>query len=144
MRAGQLLRLSLLALVAISAQAAPPRAGVALDYDCDDLVVIARVRTLGITALELPDNVLGTSEYSLEVRIERVLRGDESRSVVPAVGIAHAQIRGDADFLMVFSKTLNGYVLRKAALWNTEPRPRLAAKCGAPASVSKADDVVRP
>ena len=102
-----------------------------LAYGCNDLVVIGRIATLGGTAMPDADPLPNwRSEWQLQVKIERVIRGVERRTVVPATGVSHAQIRGDRDFLAVLRPIEGGaYSLETAALWDDGPRPRLIEPC---------------
>ena len=106
--------------------------GSELSYNCDDIVVIGRVVTLGGTAISDPDASLPNwrSEWRLQVQIKRVVRGSESRRTVPAGAISHANIRDDRDFLIVLTPIESGaYRLQTAALWNERPRPKLVEPC---------------
>ena len=103
-----------------------------LQYDCDDLVVIGRIVTLdaqALRSLDPHDPLPGwQSKYNLGVRIKRVVKGSERRSVVSATGISHAQIRDDKDFLIVMSPDADGgFILQTAALM--QYRPRLGEAC---------------
>ena len=102
-----------------------------LRYRCNDLVVIGRVATLSSKGIPDSDFLPNwESRYQLQVRIKRVVRGSERRSVVPAIGISHGQIRADRDFLAVLRPTDAGtYYLETAALWDVRTRPRLLEPC---------------
>jgi len=99
-----------------------------LPYSCNDLVIVGRIATLNITGhagtdanAPFPDWL---NEYSLQVRVKRVIRGSEQRSVVAAIRVAHGQIRPDKDFLIVLSP-LQGdrFSLSSAALMSNRPTP---------------------
>ncbi len=103
-----------------------------LEYGCNDLVVIGRIVTSSISKLPSTDpndplpGWLG--EFGLQVHIKRVIQGSEHRAIVPATLIAHGQIRGDRDFLIVLRPVQgNGYTLRAAALKSN--RPKLSEPC---------------
>lgn len=103
-----------------------------LPYGCDDLVVIGRIATVGSTTLHDRDEVLPNwrSEWRLQVRVKRIVRGSERRQVIPATAISHAQIRDDRDFLIVLQPKEGGaYNLETAALWQVRPRLILAEPC---------------
>lgn len=102
-----------------------------LAYGCKDLVVIGRIATLSGTSIPDADPLPNwRSEWQLQVKIKRVIRGSERRLVVPAVGLSHAQIRDDRDFLAVLRPIEGGaYSLETAALWYDGPRPRLIEPC---------------
>ena len=100
-----------------------------LQYACNDLVVVGRIATTSIAehaSTDPQDPLPGwLSEFGLQVRIKRVVRGTERRSVVPASSIAHGQIRGDRDFLVVLSPNQgNGFTLSTAALMSNRPKLR--------------------
>lgn len=103
-----------------------------LDYECDDIVVVGRVETLGSTPVYDPDSVLGYGVWDMEVRVKRVIRGTERRKTIPVSGLAHAQMRDDVDFLIVLGKSSHegGYFMRWA---NLERFTRPAGVCTHPA-----------
>ena len=97
--------------------------------DCGDLAVIGRVETLGRQAETAPTPLPGwQSRYDLQIRIKKVVRGAESKKAVPATAIAHAQPRGDADFLLVLTPDNHGGYVIKTAQVNSL-RPRLKDLC---------------
>ena len=100
-----------------------------LEFGCNDVAVVGRIKTLGQTAIQGSDPLPGwQSAYQLQVEIERVVRGSERRRVVPATAIAHAQIRDDRDFLIILTPDgKGGYSLARASLW--QYRPKLSASC---------------
>ena len=102
-----------------------------LPYRCSDLVVVGRVATLSGESLGEPAPLPNRPRrWQLQVKIKRVVRGSESRAVVPASAVSHGRIRGDRDFLAVLTPAEpGGYVLQTAALWDVTPRPRLAEPC---------------
>lgn len=102
-----------------------------LQYGCNELVVIGRIATRGGTSIPDADPLPNwRSEWQLLVKIKRVIRGVEPRSVVPATGVSHAQIRDDRDFLAVLRPIEGGaYILETAALWDDGPHPRLIEPC---------------
>jgi len=116
----------LLVLGCVSTEGEPP-----LEYACNDLVVIGRVRTLTETALDDPSDILRRSVWGLEIRIKRVIHGADARAVVPAVGVSHASIRGDADMMIVLSPTAYGGGYEVRTLNVMDVRPRLASHCTA-------------
>lgn len=65
-------------------------------YGCSDLVVVGRISTT--SGYRIPDNDAvfpnWRSRWQLRVQIKRVIRGSETRRIVPATAISHAQIRG--------------------------------------------------
>src|SRR4051794_37581283 len=88
-----------------------------IEYGCNDVVVIGRVRTVAFTDLASQDDVLGHGRYDVQVSIKRLLRGKETRNVVQVSGYSHGQMRADADFWIVLSPTLKGaYEIRTANL----------------------------
>lgn len=106
------------------ASASDQRAPIA--YRCDEVVVVGRVKVIGYTALASPGDLLGHGRYDMQVKIKRVLRGQEVRRVVPVSGISHGEMRGDADLWLVLTPAADGgYVIRTAGL----PPYRLAARC---------------
>lgn len=100
-----------------------------LEFGCNDVAVIGRIKTLGQTAIQGSDPLPGwKSAYQLQVQIKRVVRGAERRRVVPATAIAHAQIRDDRNFLIVLTPDgKGGYSVATASLWKL--RPKLRASC---------------
>jgi hypothetical protein len=103
-----------------------------LPYGCNELVVIGQIATLGEESISDADASLPNwrSEWQLSIKIKRIVRGVEQRSVVPATGISHAQIRGDRDFLVVLRPVDGGtYALETATLWDVRPRSRLTEPC---------------
>ena len=102
-----------------------------LEYACNDLVVIGRITTLSGKLIPDGDPLPNwRSDWQLRVTIKRVIRGTERRRVVPAVGVSHAQIRKDRDFLAVLRPIDGGgYSLETAATWYDRPRPRLTEPC---------------
>lgn len=75
-----------------------------LPYGCSDLAVIGRVNTLSYTDIEEPPEfILGSVLRQTEVRIKRVVHGEEQRTVVRASAMSHAEIRNDVDLLIVLS-----------------------------------------
>src|SRR5688500_11790799 len=81
-----------------------------LSYGCNELVVIGRIVTLNGTTIRDTDASLPNwrSEWQLSIEIRRVIRGTERRSIVPATGLSHAQIRNDRDFLVVLQPMEGG------------------------------------
>jgi hypothetical protein len=95
-----------------------------VSHGCNDVVVIGRVKT--VDGIVLDDWL---SRFSVRVTIKRVLRGRESRRVVPANRIAHGQLVDDRDFLLALSPAGGGYTLERATLWDVRPRPVIADPC---------------
>jgi len=102
-----------------------------LPYRCNDLVVIGRVTTLSSDNIPESDFIPNwENRYQLRVHIKRVIRGSEPRSIVPAIGVSHGQIRDDLDFLAVLKPIEAGtYSLETASVWDVRPRPRLVEPC---------------
>lgn len=100
-----------------------------MQYGCNDLVVVGRVRTLASNLIDDPRDLIGHDVWDIEVKIKRVIRGAEQRSVVPAVGVSHAQIRDDLDLLIVLSRSevSSIYDIRTLNVW--KGRSQLAATC---------------
>ena len=101
-----------------------------LQYGCDDLVVLGRIETLGITSIDGADPLPGwQSEYQLQIQIKRVMRGKETGEIIRASAVSHSQIRNDRDFLIVLRADERGnYSLMKAAL--KQAGTKLAPVCG--------------
>lgn len=100
----------------------------AMEYGCDDLVVVGRVKTLASELIDDPASLLGISTYRTEIAISRVIRGVERKTVVRAIGASHAQIRDDIDMLIVLSKSEGGHGYRIRTL-NVVGLSRLAERC---------------
>jgi hypothetical protein len=82
-------------------------------YGCDEVVVVGRVKTIAYTDATGEGGLLGRGRYDMRVDIKRVLRGRETRRVVPANAVAHGQMREDIDFWLVLTPaTDGGYVIR--------------------------------
>ncbi len=98
-------------------------------YGCNDVVVVGRVKTIGYTSQTQEGDLLGHGRYDMKVSIKRVLRGRETRHVVPANGFAHGQMRENVDFWLVLTPAADGgYVIRRG---NLARHPyMLAATCG--------------
>ncbi|WEJ98450.1 MAG: hypothetical protein P0Y59_16050 [Candidatus Sphingomonas phytovorans] len=111
--------------------AAAAEEGVVLDWGCNDVVAIGRVRTLAYTDMSGGDDVLGHGRFDAQVSVKRLVRGHETRRTLPASRIAHGQIRSDRDFILVLTRSSanEAYSIRTAALWKVTPRPVLAAAC---------------
>lgn len=101
----------------------------ALEYACGDLAVVGRIVTISAKGSPGSDVLPNwRSQYNLQVRIKRVIRGKENRHIVPASANAHAQIRDDRDFLTVLrTDGKGGYTLMTANLWAY--RPKLSGPC---------------
>jgi hypothetical protein len=99
-----------------------------MQYDCNDLVVVGRVTTLASSPIN-DGNLNWSSVWDLRISIKRVLRGAERKSVVPAVGASHAQVRDDIDLLIVLSKdkASSMYSIRTLNVW--ESKSQLAERC---------------
>lgn len=99
-----------------------------MQYDCNDLVVVGRVTTLASSPIK-DGNLNWSSAWDFRISIKRVLRGAERKSVVPAVGASHAQVREDIDLLIVLSKdkASNIYSIRTLNVW--ESNSQLAERC---------------
>ena len=100
-----------------------------LEFSCGDVVVVGRIKTVGATPVQGSDPLPNwLSEYQLQIQIKRIIRGSEHRRVVPASVTAHAQIRGDRDFLIVLTPDgAGGYALATADLMQF--RPKLSESC---------------
>ncbi|WCM27008.1 hypothetical protein NDN01_23990 [Sphingomonas sp. QA11] len=111
--------------------AAAAEKGGVLDWGCNDVVAIGRVKTLAYTDMTGNDDVLGHGRFDTQVSVKRLVRGHEARRTLPASRIAHGQIRSDRDFILVLTRSsVNAsYTIRTAALWKATPRPVLAAAC---------------
>ncbi|RIV78221.1 hypothetical protein [Pelagerythrobacter aerophilus] len=100
-----------------------------LEFGCEDIAVVGRIKTLNQTAIQGSDPLSDwQSAYQLQIHIKRVVRGSERRRLVLATAIAHAQIRDDRDFLIVLTPDgAGGYSVAAASLW--QYRPKLSASC---------------
>lgn len=88
-----------------------------IDYGCDDIVVVGRIKTTGYTDMTRQDNLLGSGRYDMQVRIGRVLRGKEPRRIVSVSGYSHGQMRENSDFWLVLTPAPDGrYTIRTANL----------------------------
>ena len=97
-------------------------------YGCNELVVVGRLRTLDYSEAPAEGELLQRGRYSMQASVKRVLRGKDSRRVLPVIGHAHGQMRDDVDFWLVLTPAPNGaYTLRAANL--TSIPYRLAPKC---------------
>ena len=104
-----------------------------LEYNCDELVVVGRVKTIDYT-LDHPDNELEWlgpwyAKWNLEIRIKRVIYGEEARKVVPGFSISHAQMREDKDFVLVLTPSDDAYEIRTGNLVSLRPKPTPTANC---------------
>ncbi len=99
-----------------------------LEYGCDDVVVIGRMKTIAYTPVDDTEDVLGDAVWKLTIRIKEVVHGEESRRNIPATGVAHAQMLDDVDFLIVLMPFEAGvYGIRTAAVWDAGLN--LASRC---------------
>jgi len=109
--------------------ASTPDSNEPVTYGCDEVVVVGRVKTVAYTDLTSSGDVLGHGRYDIQLRIKRVLRGEEARRVVPVSGLSHSQIREDADLWFVLTPANDGgYVIRTGNL--TRFPYALAPNCG--------------
>ncbi len=99
-----------------------------LAYACDDVVVVGRVTALPYEDASAPGDLLGHAAWDLRIKIKQVVHGAESKRVVPAIGVSHAQIRDDTDMLIVLSRQQQGYVVRTLSVLEGG-RPRLEPTC---------------
>jgi len=97
-----------------------------LAMDCGDLAVIGRVET--VREQPEPPPADWQSRYDVQIHIRKVVRGTESRTVVPASAIAHAHLRDDIDFLMVLTPEPGGGFSIKSAQINSL-KPGLKSRC---------------
>ena len=93
---------------------------------CGDLAVIGRVET--VREQPEPPPADWQSRYDVQIHIRKVVRGTESRTVVPASAIAHAHLRDDIDFLMVLTPEPGGGFSIKSAQINSL-KPGLKSRC---------------
>jgi hypothetical protein len=102
-----------------------------LEYRCGDLVAVARLKVVEETDVE--DDFFMShwrSERRLQLQVDRIIHGSETRPVVEARMISHAQPREDEDMLMVLAPRADGvYEVRQLALWDDRPKPRLTEPC---------------
>jgi hypothetical protein len=127
-------RLATFSLMLLSAQpfaAAYARdyQAVTVEYGCQDVVVIGRIRTLSYTDLTTSDDILGHGQFSMRVDVKRLVRGRLPQRSVAVSRIAHGQLRNDRDFLVVMSPAEGEYTLKSAALWGPRPHPRVSDHC---------------
>lgn len=90
-----------------------------LEYGCDDLVVVGRVKTLAAgETIHHPANAIGYGVWDLQIRVKKVEHGTERSTRISASAVAHAQMREDVDFLIVLAKSADadGYWIRWANL----------------------------
>lgn len=119
----------LLPVLVGAGNASTPDGNQPVAYRCDEVVVVGRVKTVAYTDLTHGGDVLGHGRYDMRLRIKRVLRGNETRRVVPVSGFSHGQLREDADLWFVLTPTNDGaYVIRTGNL--TSIPYQLASKCG--------------
>jgi hypothetical protein len=98
-------------------------------YGCDDVVVVGRVKTIAYADLTQEDDLLGHGRYDMRVSVKRVLRGKETRRIIPASAFAHGQMRQDVDFWLVLRPVPGGgYVIRTGNLMRHPYK--LAQTCG--------------
>ncbi|MBN8812781.1 MULTISPECIES: hypothetical protein [unclassified Sphingomonas] len=110
---------------AAAAQDAP------IGYGCGDLVAIGRARSLDYTPVDSEDDMLGHGWITAKLKIRKVLRGHAAAPTVPVRYFAHADLRGDRDFLFVIAKDEAGRnVVRTARPIEDAVDQRLAARCG--------------
>ena len=100
-------------------------------YECNDLVVVGQFAIVGEQTVPGSRPLSNwNSHYDLRLRIKRVLRGSESKLIIPATVVAHDPIRTDRDFLVVLRPTETGtYVVKAATLWKKSVRPLLVEPC---------------
>lgn len=98
-----------------------------LDYGCNDLVVVGRLRTLSSTPANAPTDILEKSVWNGEVDIKTILRGKERRRTVKTASVSHAQVRDDIDLVIVLSTSEDAdqYSVKTLSTW---PTP-LASHC---------------
>jgi hypothetical protein len=127
----RMVQLALMALVWLPAAGGKAMASddvTPIAYGCNEVVVVGRSHTIGVEAPSSEGDFLGHGRYAMQVTIKRVLRGKETRRVVPASGYSHGQMREDVDFWMVLVPAPSGYVVRTANLASIPYR--LAPACG--------------
>jgi len=104
--------------------------GEVITYACNDVVAIGQVKTESYTDLSSEDDLPGHGRFQMQVTIKRVLRGTETRRIVPASRIAHGQLVANRDFLLVLSpEGRQSYSLSSATPSRTRPRPVLGQSC---------------
>ena len=131
--------LSLSALVLCACATDQSASQSTVEYGCDDVVLLGRVVSSSYSDdIPADERCIYTSDgeciewrgrYDLEIWVKRVLKGDESRSVVPASAIAHAQIRDDVDFAFVLIPMNDGYGIRSAYISDARSKTVLADSC---------------
>jgi hypothetical protein len=97
-------------------------------YGCGEVVVVGRVKTVAYADLTSGGDVLGHDRYDMQLRIKRVLRGKETRRVVPVSGFSHGQLREDVDLWLVLTPANGAYAIRTGNLARIPHR--FASKCG--------------
>ena len=100
-----------------------------LEYQCGDLAVIGRIITVGERIIYSSDDLPNWySEYDLQIKIKRIIRGKSKERTISTSVISHAQIRDDKNFLVILHPNdISGYSLKNVSLW--ESRPKLKEPC---------------
>lgn len=131
-------------LIAIAAAAlGPSEAAPLVNYGCDDLVVIGRMKNVSFEPIPDDKSLLGRGQVTFVVHVRERLRGSDDRSVVPVSAVAHTGMNESHEFLLVLSPSKNGdgYELEDVRVWQLAPgdylpwvrrqarRPALAPQC---------------
>jgi hypothetical protein len=119
------------ACILLFAGAAPAAAEypVVLSYQCNDVVVVARIQTLGFTA-SVEDNILDRAQFMMRLEIKKVVRGVEHKTSLTTHQFLHEPWRNDRDYLIVLAREDDEeYRIREAALWDVNPQPGLVNRC---------------
>lgn len=91
--------------------------------DCDELVVVGRLKNGEYEHVEIEDDILGHGWITAELRVRSVEKGRSVRPQVPVRYFAHTYMREDRDFMFVLSPEPDGgYLVSTAQLMSYRPR----------------------
>ena len=99
-----------------------------LQYGCNDLVVIGRLKNEGdYSPLEAKGDILGHGVMTATISVHRVVRGAHVPSRLPVSYAGHTFLRDDRDFMFVLERNRAVYTISTAQLMTA--RPLLATHC---------------
>ena len=99
-----------------------------LAFGCNDLVIVGRMTNGDYHTVEDPEDILGLGWIDATLSVRQVIRGKETRSVLPVRYFAHTYMWDDGDFMLVLSPEADGVaIIRTGQLMSAHPK--LAARC---------------
>lgn len=122
---GPLLLASLMTVACTTFSSADDRI---LQYGCDDIVLIGRLKNEDYEAAYIEDDLLGHGWATGRIKVRKVVKGKDIPSFVPIRYFAHTYVREDREFMFVLSRS-DSNLFRVETAQLLSARPRLAAKC---------------